>query len=225
MNQPASSQPRTSPPGTTDASAPGRAGTDPVVIHGSDVRVERANYDLPVAEAKHRYGGVDVLAVIGGALAGLGAAAVLGGLATAFGLEVGQGDGDALAVAALVTALVVVALSALVAGWVAGRAARFDGARNGLLAGLLMALLLALLGAAGAYSAADGGLPVSFDGDLTTPAIIAAVAALVVSLLAGMLGGRIGAKWHRSVDDVVVGTRLGAVGRPGQSETSSQVVR
>jgi hypothetical protein len=120
--------------------------------------------------------------------------------------------------------VLLLALSGLAAGWVAGRAARYDGARNGLLAGLLMALLLAMLGAAGAYSAADGGLPVSLDGDrLTTAAIIAAVVGLAIAALAGLLGGTLGAKWHRDVDDVLVGTRPGGVASqldgPGASRT------
>jgi hypothetical protein len=164
---------------------------------------------------------VDPAAVLGGGLAGLGTAALLGGVASAIGLEIGQGDAETLALVGLATALVIVALSALFAGWVAGRAARFDGARNGVLAGVLLSLLLALMGAAGAYSAADGGLPVSLDSErLTTAALIGAVAALVVSALAGLLGGRVGARWHRDVDDVIVGTRPGAV-----ATAREQVVR
>lgn len=194
----------------------GRTARDSVVVHGSDVRVDRANFDLPVAEARSRYGGIDVPAILGGALAGLGAAVLLGAIASALGREVGQGDAERLAVGGLVAALVLLALSALVGGWVAGRSARFDGARNGLLAGVLLALLLALLGAAGAYAAADGGLPVSLDSDrLTATALVAALAGLVVCLLAGALGGRLGARWHRDVDDVIVGTRTGAVATPG----------
>jgi hypothetical protein len=197
------------------ADAPaGRSPLSNVVVHGSDVSVQRAHSEVPLAEARSRFGGVDVPAAIGGALAGLGTAALLGGLATALGLEAGSVDvdTDALAIGGLITTVVLLGLSALVAGWVAGRVARYDGARNGLLAGLLMALLLALLGAAGAYSAADGGLPVSLDGDrLTTAAIVAAVIGLVVSALAGLLGGKLGARWHRDVDDVLVGTRPGGV--------------
>ena len=189
---------------------------EPVVVHGSDVHVERANFELPMAEARNRFGGIDVPAIIGGALTGLGAAALLGALAAALGQDVGQGDAEALALGGLVTAVVVLALAALAAGWMTGRAARFDGARNGLLAGLLMSLLLALLGAAGAYSAADTGLPVSLDSDrLTTAAIVAAVLGLLVTLPAAALGGRLGARWHRDVDDLVVGTRPGAVAVPG----------
>ena len=196
--------------------------TAPVVVHGSDVPVERAHFELPLAEARSRFGGFDVPALLGGALAGLGTAAVLGGIATAVGSEVGQGDPESLAVGGLVTALVLLALSALAGGWVAGRAARFDGARNGLLAGLLLSLLLALLGAAGAYTAAEGGLPVSLDGErLTTAAVVAAVLGLLVTLAAAALGGRLGARWHRDVDDVLVGTRPGAVAVPH----GAQVVR
>jgi hypothetical protein len=198
-----------------------RTSPETVVVHGSDVHVERANFELPMAEARSRFGGVDVPAVLGGALAGLGAAAVLGGLASAIGREVGQGDAEDLAVGGLLTAVVVLALSALAGGWVAGRAARFDGARNGLLAGLVLSFLLAVLGAAGAYSAAESGLPVSFDSDrLTTAALIGALVGLAVTLLAATYGGRIGARWHRDVDDVVVGTRPGAVAAP-----TTQVVR
>jgi MFS family permease len=203
------------------AAPAGRSPLETVVVHGSDISVRRAYSEVPLAEARSRFGGVDVPAILGGALAGLGTAAILGGLASAIGLTTGQADGETLAYAALATSLVVVALSALLGGWAAGRMSRFDGARNGLLAGLLLALLLALMGAAGAYSAAEGGLPVSLDGDrLTTAAIVAAVAALVVSALAGAAGGRLGTRWHRDVDDVLVGTRPGSV-----TATSQEVPR
>jgi len=192
----------------------GRSPLSHAVVHGSDISVQRAHSEVPLAEARSRYGGLDVPAVLGGALAGLGTAALLGGLATSLGLEAGSVDvdTDALAIGGLVTSVLLVALSALTGGWVAGRAARYDGARNGLLAGLLMSLLLALLGAVGAYTAAEGGLPVSFDGDrLTAAALVAAGIGLVVAALAGLLGGKLGARWHRDVDDVLVGTRPGGV--------------
>jgi hypothetical protein len=197
------------------ADAPaGRSPLSNVVVHGSDVSVQRAHSEIPLAEARSRFGGVDVPAVLGGALAGLGTAVLVGGLATAIGLQYSAVDVDteALAARGLLTSVLLLALSGLAAGWVAGRAARYDGARNGLLAGLLMALLLALLGAAGAYTAVDGGLPVSLDGDrLTTAALIAAAVGLAVAALAGLLGGKLGATWHRDVDDVLVGTRPGGV--------------
>ena len=202
------------------AAPAGRSPLQTVVVHGNDISVRRAHSEVPLAEARSRFGGVDVPAILGGALAGLGTAALLGGLASAVGFSTEQVDDSTLAYAALATTLVVVALSALLGGWAAGRMSRFDGARNGLLAGLLMSLLLALMGAAGAYSAADGGLPVSLEGGrLTTAALVAAAAALLVSALAGALGGRLGTRWHRDVDDVLVGTRPGAVTAPTTEAT------
>lgn len=197
--------------------APARSPLQTVVVHGSNISVSRAHSEIPQAEARSRFGGVDLPAVLGGALAGLGAAALVGAIAAAVGATTGSVDtaGDALVIGGLVTAVIVVGLSALAGGWVTGRAARFDGARNGLLTGLLLALVLAGLGAAGAYSAADTGLPVSLDSErLTTAAVVAAAVGLLVSLLAALLGGRLGARWHRDVDDVLVGTRPGAVNAP-----------
>lgn len=204
---------------TSDRAADAPVGRSPlqtVVVHGSDVSVDRVHSELPQAEARDRFGGVDVLSVLGGALAGLGTAVLLGGIASAVGLSTASFDdatgSDELVVGSAVAALVLLALSALVAGWVAGRASRFDGMRNGLLAGLLLPLLLALMGATGAYSAAENGVPVSLDGDtLTTAAIVAALVGLVVGVLLGALGGKLGARWHRDVDDVLIGTRPGAV--------------
>ena len=193
---------------------PGPSPLSHVLVHGSDVSVQRAHSEVPLAEARSRYGGLDAPAVLGGALAGLGTAALVGGLSTVVGLQYSavDVDTDALALRGLVTTVLLLAVSALAGGWVAGRVARFDGARNGLLAGVLMALLLALLGAAGAYTAAEGGLPVSLDGDrLTTAALVAAGIGLAIAALAGLLGGKLGARWHRDVDDVLVGTRPGGV--------------
>lgn len=196
------------------------AGRETVVVHGSDVRVERAHIELPLAEARARYGGTSVPAVLAGALAGLGTASLLGGLASAVGLQVGQEVADdavastpEFAVGGAVAALVVLALSALAGGWVAGRVARFDGARNGLLSGLVLALLVGLLGAVVTAAHAGALSPLASAGTLTTAAVIAAVVGLVVCLLAGLLGGRLGARWHRDVDDVLLGTRPGAVDR------------
>ena len=201
--------------------APGAArtsGRETVVVHGADVHVERAHFELPLAEARARYGGTSVPAVLGGALAGLGTASLLGGLASAVGLQVGQSTDEAaqateFAVGGAVAAVVVLGLSALPAGWVAGRVARFEGARNGLLAGLVLALLVGLLGAVVTAAHAGALSPLSSDGALTTAALLAALVGLTVSLLAGLLGGRLGARWHRHVDDVLLGTRPGSVER------------
>ena len=200
-------------------------GPETVVVHGSDVHVERANFELPLAEARSRYGGTSVPGVLAGALAGLGTASLLAGVASAVGLEVGQdlapvepGTVVEFAVGGAVAAVVVLALSALVGGWVAGRVARFDGGRNGLLSGLLLALLVAVLGAVVTAAHAAGLSPVSATQDLTSAAVVAAVVGLAVALLGGLLGGRRGTLWHRDVDDLIVGTRPGAVGVPTRTE-------
>ena len=215
-------EPQADPHTRTSPGPRPRSASETVVVHGSDVHVERAHAELPLAEARSRFGGVDVPALLGGALAGLGAAALLGAVATAVGLEVAQADAETLAVGALVTGLVVLALSALVAGWLAGRAARFDGARNGLLAGVALVVLLVALGVAHASTTDGSTVPGSFDADRwTTAALVAAVLGLLVTLGAAALGGRLGARWHRGVDDVVVGTRPGAVAVPPVSTSSA----
>ena len=201
------------------------AGRETVVVHGSDVHVERANFELPLAEARSRYGGTSVPAILAGALAGLGTASLLAGVASAVGLQVGQelepieqGTVAEFAVGGAVAAVVVLGLSALVGGWVAGRVARFDGGRNGLLSGLVLALLVAVLGAVLTVAHAAGLSPVSAEQDLTTAALAAAVVGLAVALLGGLLGGRLGSRWHREVDDLIVGTRPGAVAVPSRTE-------
>jgi hypothetical protein len=47
---------------------------------------------------------------------------------------------------------------------------------------------------------------------------VAALVGLTVSLLAGSSGGRLGARWHRDVDDVLLGTRPGSVERTRSTE-------
>ena len=209
--------------------APGAARTSappPVVVHGSDVHVERAHFELPLAEARSRYGGTSVAAVLGGALAGLGAASLLGGLASAVGLQVGQAAAEDAAqvpesaLGGALAAVVVLALSALAGGWVAGRVARFDGARNGLLAGLALAVLVGLLGAVVTAAHAAALSPLAAGSTLTAAAVVAAVVGLVVSLSAGLLGGRLGVRWHRDVDDVLLGTRPGSVQRTQSTEVT-----
>ena len=207
------------------------AGPETVVVHGSGVHVERAHFELPLAEARARYGGTSVPAVLAGALAGLGTASLLGGLASAVGLQVGQSVADEaaqapeFAVGGAVAAIVVLGLSALAAGWVAGRAARFDGARNGLLAGLVLAVLVGLLGAVVTAAHAGALSPLASGSALTTAAGVAALVGLAVSLLGGLLGGRTGARWHRDVDDVLLGTRPGSVDRTATTTDTSGVTR
>ncbi|MEX2291307.1 MAG: hypothetical protein WD794_13405 [Mycobacteriales bacterium] len=183
-----------------------------VVVHGSDISVERAYKELPLAETRSQVGGVDLPALLAGGLAGLGTAALLGGLLGAVASAAVDPEGQALP--ALVTAALVLAVSGLLAGWTAGRAARYDGGRNGLLAGLLLLLLVGLLAGAVTMgvSAADLELPSPAEGDrLAVTALVTGLVGTALALLAAALAGRAAARWHRSVDDLLLGTRPGAV--------------
>jgi hypothetical protein len=199
---------------------------DAVVVHGDRVRVDRVHADLPHVEARHRFGGVDLPAALGGMLAGLGTLALLGGLlagAGSFGYQ--QGLREELPLAGLVSGLVALLVCGLVLGWVAGRSARYDGLRNGVLAGVLLLLLTAGLGALGAKGgekydiASNAHLPTwATHGATTGRAIASGLVALAVLLLGSALGGRVGARWHRKVDSTVVNTRDGGVA-PYPTET------
>ncbi|MCU1691114.1 MAG: conserved rane protein of unknown function [Frankiales bacterium] len=201
---------------------------DTVVVHGEGVRVDRVSTDLPRVEARSRFGGVDPMAVLAGTAAAIGSVAVLSAIAGAVG-RIGylQGTGEKeLSVASLAAGLVVLALSLLFGGYVAGRVARYEGKRNGLLTGLLFVVLTAALAGAAASSdkVRDLELPRWLDGDtLTVAALASAVTALIVTLLASTLGGHLGAKYHRRVDDALLGTRAGGLA-PYPTETVGSTV-
>jgi hypothetical protein len=199
----------------------------PVVVHGEDVRVDRAA-DLPTAEVRSRFGGVDPVAILTGLAAAIGTLVVLGTLLTAAGVEGGGQVGrEEATVAGLVAGLVALALALLVGGYTAGRVARYSGLRNGLLTGVLFVLLTAALSALAVRAADESslGLPQWLDRDTaTTGAIVTAAAAVAVALGAGALGGVLGSRWHRRVDETLIGTRPGGLTpypgrttvRPGQ---------
>jgi hypothetical protein len=189
---------------------------DAVVVHGDRVRVDRINADLPHSEARHRFGGLDVPAALGGMLAGLGTLALLGGVLAGLGtFGYQQGLREELSLAGLVAGLVSLLVCGLVTGWVAGRAARYDGMRNGILAGLLLLLLTLGLAALSAQAGDEydvAHLPTWVtDGATTGRAVASGLAGLALLLLGCALGGRLGAGWHRKVDSTVVNTRDGGM--------------
>ena len=187
--------------------------TPDVVVHGDRVRVDRLDSDLSRVEARHRFGGFDVPAALGGTLAGLGTLVLSAGLLSglgAYGYQQGVRDDDTLSLAGLAAGLLALLLSGLAAGWVAGRMARYDGMRNGLLAAGLLVALTAALGAVARDRFAD--LPTWISSNATTGrALLTALIGLAVLLGAAALGGRLGAGWHRKVDNAVVGTRAGGL--------------
>ena len=201
-------------------------------LHGSDtiahgVTVSHDDADVGVAEARARFGGVDIPATLAGMLAALGTAVVLGGLlagAGTFGYQMGLEDAATkLSLGGLIGGLATLFVAFLVGGWVAGRVARYNGGLNGLLTALWFVLLAALLAGLGAWAGdkynvfAKVNLPQWFSRDaLGTAAILSGLAALAVMLGAGWLGGWLGERYHRRADALVARTRPGAVAEPGR---------
>jgi hypothetical protein len=195
----------------------------PGAMRADDVRVRRLrDADVGVAEAKRRFGGLDVPATLAGMLCALGLTVLLAGLAAGIG-DVGyqrgvRGQDDELSVAGLIGGLVVLLIAFLVGGWVAGRMARYDGARNGLMTAvwfLVLAALVSLLGAwRDEYDFFDRvDLPQWFsDNARGVAAVVSGLVALVVMLLAGLIGGILGARYHRRADDALLNSRSGAIG-------------
>ena len=200
-----------------------------VVVHGRGIDVSRVWRDVPAAEARHRYGGVDPLAVVGGGLAGVGALALLAVLIASvlgFGYSHGWHGRGSLTLTALIAGAAAIALVGLLAGWVAGRAGRYDGARNGTLAGLVFVIVAAGLVAAVAsqdqlfqLSALPSWVPDKTQRWLTLLiAVAAAIGAVVLATLAGARGGH----WHRKADDLLLSTRPGGVSTyPQETPVSS----
>ena len=189
------------------------------------VRVSDASGDVGVAEARHRFGGVDIPATLAGMLAALGTAVLLGGVlsgAGAFGYQLGLKDAATkLSVGGLIGGLVTLFLAFLIGGWVAGRVARYNGGLNGLLTALWFVLLAAAMAALGAWAGdkynvfSNVNLPQWFSRNARgATAILSGLVALAVMLGAGWLGGWLGERYHCRADSVVARTRPGAVGEP-----------
>lgn len=186
-----------------------------VVVHGEGIRVDRGRGELPIDEVRSRFGGLDPLAVLAGVATALGTLVVLSALLGAVGVAGGgQVDREALSIAGLVAGVLALGLSLLFGGYVAGRVARYSGLLNGLLTAAAFVILTAVLSALAASAGGERyGLPEWLDRDTaTTAAVITALTALVVCLLAGALGGRLGGRWHRQVDQTLLGTRDGGLG-------------
>lgn len=189
------------------------------------VSVTDARDDAGIAEARKRFGGVDLPATLGGMLAALGAAVLLAGVlaaAGAFGYQLGlKGETTKLSLGGLIGGLVTLFVAFLIGGWVAGRVARYNGGLNGLLTAFWFVMLAALMGGLGAglgdkYNVFPAvHLPQWFSRDaLGTGALLSALVALAVMLGAGWLGGLLGGRYHRRADAVVAHSRPGAISEP-----------
>jgi hypothetical protein len=183
------------------------------------VEDRRDPYD-GIREARERFGGLDLPAILTGMLVGLAMLLILAGLASAalgdiaFQTEVG-GSQIELSLGALIAAGATIFLSFLVGGWAAGRMSRYSRALNGLMVAVTFVILLGVLAALGAilgdqYNLFDNlrvskaNLPNWFSADtVTTATVVSSIAFAVVMFLGATLGGLWGAHFHRRADEVI----------------------
>lgn len=202
---------------------------DEAVVHDTDVvDVDR---DVGVAEARRRFGGLDVPASLVGMLVALAMLLLLSGIASAaigtIAFQSGvAGNEEELSIGALIAAGVVVFASFLIGGWASARMARYSGGPNGVMVAVWFLVLMALLAAVGAIAGdaynlfdnlqvAQARLPNWFSGDtVTTGAIVSAIVFVVLMFGAALLGGLWGQRMHRRADAVVASVREGALARP-----------
>lgn len=167
-----------------------------------------------LAEARRRYGGLDLPAALAGMVAALGTAVVLAGIAGAIGtIGYQRGTDDStLTNGGLLAGLAVLVLAFLTGGWVAGRMSRYDGVLNGTLSAALFLLLAGGLSVLGRQADAkydffgDVNLPSWFSDASQNEAIGWTAVGIVAVLVAAALGGAIGSGYHRRADRVVART-------------------
>ena len=194
-------------------------------VRDRDVTVREAAREPRIAEARERFGGLDIPATLVGALTALAVLLLLGGLVSAaigaIGYQTGLEEGASvkeISIAGLIGGLLLLFLAFWIGGWAAGRMARYDGAKNGLLVGIWVLLLAALLAALGAWLGSEynilqrAELPNWFSGEaMTVGGILSGLVAIAVMLVAGLIGGKWGERYHRRADAVVASTREGGI--------------
>ncbi|MCW2921896.1 MAG: hypothetical protein JWL76_1770 [Thermoleophilia bacterium] len=185
--------------------------------------------------ARSRFGGIDVIGSLFGALVAIASLVIIGGvLGAIFGSDPAQIDTSLDSLESILTETLIVAaatifLSCFLGGWAAGRSARFDGVANGMMTVVWVLAIGAALAAVGAWLGdeydvfANSDLPQFVTDDFALLGSVAFVAALVLMLIGGALGGALGESWHRRADramlDVVsvedhAPARSGVVGSP-----------
>src|SRR3954451_16716201 len=193
-----------------------------VRVEDKGVQVHQLRRDEGVAEARKRFGGLDIPASLAGTLCALGLTVLLAGLLTgvgSVGYQSGITDADTtLSAGGLIGGLAILFLAFLTGGWVAGRMARYDGARNGLMTAVWFLILAAVISVLGAWLGdkynffANVHLPQWFsDNARSAKAVATGILALAVMVSAGLLGGILGARYHRRVDALITHNRSGGV--------------
>ena len=189
--------------------------------------------------ARGRFGGLDVVGSLFGALVTIASLVLLGGvLAAIFGSDAASIDTsldtlEAITTESLLVAAATIFLSCFLGGWAAGRSARFDGAANGVMTVVWVLAIGVVLAAVGSWLGdeydvfANSDLPQFVTDEFALWGSVAFVATLVLMLVGGAIGGALGESWHRRADramlDVVsvddhAQEPAGIVGSPATSQ-------
>lgn len=235
----------------TDASsdvADSRAAEDTRVVPARSEVTERRSTGFAPAPvllagregARSRFGGIDIVGSLFGALVTIASLVLIGGvLGAVFGSDAAQIDTsldslDSILTETLLVAAATIFASCFLGGWAAGRSARFDGAMNGVMTVvwvLAIGIGLAALGAwfgdeYDVFAASD--LPKLVTDDFAMWGVVSFVAALVLMLIGAALGGALGESWHRRADRAMLDVvsvddhgqaPTGDVGSPATSRT------
>ena len=201
----------------------GASNHDPDHVHDDtdrthDTTADRTHQHADDAEARDKFGGLNIGAAFFGWLVAIAMAilltSIIGAVLAAVGSsrEITQSEAErsagTIGIAAGIVLLVVLALAYYTGGYVAGRMSRFDGARQGIgvwVIGLVVTLIALALGAifGSEYNILDRvdlpRIPISTD-ELGWGGIITGVAILVLTLLAAAFGGTVGHRYHNRVD-------------------------
>ena len=208
-----------------------REGARAAAVPGDEIDVRAARRDVGVAEARNRFGGLDIPATLVGMLTALAVLVLLGGLIGAAIGAIGYQTGldkakEEISIASLVGGLVTLFLAFLIGGWAAGRIARYDGGKNGLMTAVWAIVLAAILSALAAGLGAkydvfrNVKLPQFFSRDAATiGGIVSALVAIAAMLLGGFLGGKWGERYHRRADATILATREGGIRRETLGQT------
>lgn len=163
--------------------------------------------------ARGRFGGLDIVGSLFGALVTIASLVLVGGvLAAVFGSDAASIDTsldsfDAVTTETMLIGAATIFLSCFLGGWAAGRSARFDGAANGMLTvvwvlaiGVALAGLGALLGDEYDIFGNSADLPRFVTDEFALWGSVAFAVTLVLMLVGGALGGALGESWHRRAD-------------------------
>lgn len=184
-----------------------------------EVRSSAAQREQPLplfvqgnAGARRRFGGIDLVGSLLGALVVVAVVRLVGVLLQAatdpgaLVVDTAASTFDAVTSDAMLGIAAAVAIGAFVGGVCAGRASRFDGEANGLLAVAWVLVLGLAFGALGAgfgteWNAFDAaGLPTIASDSLAGWGLFGFAVLVVIALGCAALGGGVGEAWHRHAD-------------------------